>query len=111
VRRSPEKPLARRTTLAHVVTIRGIQAPAADPDLRDVDAISNALTGMQAATRRFDAAAHAVSTVDTPEEQPPGVDLATEMVSLLTARTTYAANARVVAAAREAGHSLLDALA
>jgi flagellar hook-associated protein FlgK len=76
-----------------------------------VDALSNALGGMQAATWRFDAAAHRNSTADTPDEQPPGVDLATEMVSMLTARATYAANARVVDAARETGRSLLDALA
>jgi flagellar hook protein FlgE len=75
-----------------------------------VDALSNALAGMQNATWRFDAAAYNISTAGTPDEQPPGVDLATEMVSLLTARTTYAANARVVDAARETGRSLLDAL-
>jgi len=93
-----------------------------------MDALSNALTGMQDATLRFDVAANNIANVSTPgfrppggqappvlpglpaEEQPSGVDLATEMVSMLTARTTYAANARVVHAARETGQSLLDAL-
>jgi flagellar hook protein FlgE len=93
-----------------------------------MDALSSALTGMQNATFRFDVAANNVANVSTPgfqppggqappvlpgvaaEEHPSGVDLATEMVSLLTARTTYAANARVVDAARETGRSLLDAL-
>jgi flagellar basal body rod protein FlgC len=68
---------------------------------------------MQDATLRLDVAANNVASVSTcsaDDEQPSGVDLAAEMVTVLTAPIAYAANARVVRAARETGQSLLDAL-
>jgi len=108
----------------------------AGSDHGDVDALSNALAGMQDATLRLDVAANNVANVSTAgfrpsrvdsgvvrpgeappvlpgvpdDERPSGVDLATELVTVLTAPTAYAANARVVRAARESGQSLLDAL-
>jgi flagellar hook protein FlgE len=101
-----------------------------------VDALSNALAGMQDATLRLDVAANNVANVSTPgfrpsrvdagsvrpgdappvlpgvpgDEQPSGVDLGEEVVTTVTAPIAYAANARVVSAARELDKSLFDAL-
>jgi flagellar basal body rod protein FlgG len=102
-----------------------------------VDALSNALGGMHGAGLRLDVAADNVANVTTPgfrpsradggvvrlgeappavpgvpdEEQPSGVDLVAETATLVTAPITYAANARLVRAARERDESLFDALA
>ena len=93
-----------------------------------MDAISSALGGMQNATLQLDVAANNIANVSTAgfrplggqappvlpgvpaDEQPSGVDLATELVTTLTAPIAYAANARVVDAARATGNSLLDAV-
>lgn len=59
-----------------------------------VNAISNALNGMTAATRKADTAASNIANATTPGFE---VDLAKEAVDLKVAEFSYKANAKVVA--------------
>ena len=74
-----------------------------------MDAISTAVSGMQAASWRLDRAAGVVASFggDSASEG----DLIGAMVDVKEAPIAYAANARVVAAAQEETASLLDAFA
>jgi flagellar hook protein FlgE len=81
----------------------------------------SALTGMQAAARGLDVAAHNVANANTEPFAPlrpdgttdvtDTLDLPTQMVAVATAPIVYAANAQIVRATDAMTGSLLDLLA
>jgi flagellar basal-body rod protein FlgC len=101
-------------------------------DDRSVDAISTALSGMQAASLELDVAANNVANLSTPGFRPSAVSLSAspdggvaaqvapgpptslgtdplnEMTTLIVAPLAYAANARVVTASEQMTASLFD---
>lgn len=73
-----------------------------------MDPIATAQYGMLAAARRFDASASRVARMGV-EGEP--VDLASEIVEQVTAKTAFAANAAVIRTAQDMQGELLDILA
>jgi flagellar basal-body rod protein FlgC len=102
-----------------------------------VSALNAAVSGLRDATLRLDVAANNIANANTPEfapsrvvsEEAPGggvastvtpggpppdlpdmsgTDLATEMVNLIVAKITFAANARVISTAAELDRAVLD---
>ncbi len=73
-----------------------------------MDPIATAQYGMLAASRRFDASASRVARMGVEGEQ---IDLASEIVEQVTAKTAFAANASVIRAAQDMQGELLDILA
>jgi len=67
-----------------------------------------AAAGMQMARLKLDTHAHNIARVSA---EPSDVDLATEIVGVITARHAYGANARMLAEQAETERSLLDVLA
>ena len=73
-----------------------------------MDPIAAALSGMLAASRRFDASASRTARMGVEGE---AVDLPAEIVDQITAKTAFAANAAVIRSAQEMTGKLLDVLA
>lgn len=73
-----------------------------------ISSIASGTTGMQRAADRFEASANRVARFGTGLED---VDLATEMVDVMMAKTDFKANAAIVRVADEMTGSLLDILA
>ena len=73
-----------------------------------MDPIATAQYGMLAASRRFDASASRVARMGVEGE---AVDLPTEIVEQITAKTAFAANAAVIRSAQDMTGKLLDVLA
>ena len=71
-----------------------------------MDPISTAQYGLMAASRRFEASAANVATMGV--EGAPDVDLATETVNMIQAKTAFSANASVIKFAQEMWDSLLQ---
>jgi len=73
-----------------------------------ISSIASGTLGMQRAADRFEASANRVARFGTGLED---VDLATEMVDVMMAKTDFKANATIVRVADEMTGSLLDILA
>lgn len=73
-----------------------------------ISSISIGASGMQRASQQLEQSASRVARFGTGGEQ---VDLSTEMVSVIEARTNFKASAQVVSVASEMSKALLDILA
>jgi len=74
-------------------------------------AIQNALAGMQDAESRLDTTASHIARIPFANSAQDTVDLSSEMVNLLEARTNFEANTKVVHVANEVQQSTLSILA
>ncbi len=68
-----------------------------------ISSISIAATGMQRATSQLELSASRIARFGAPD-----VDITSEMVNVLSAKTDFKANAKVVEAARDMSKALLD---
>lgn len=73
-----------------------------------MDPIATAQYGMLAASRRFDTSASRVARMGVEGEN---IDLSTEIVEQISAKTAFAANAAVIRSAQDMAGKLLDVLA
>jgi len=73
-----------------------------------ISSIASGITGMQRAADRFEASANRVARFGTGLED---VELTTEMVGVLEAKSAFKANATIVRVADQMAKSVIDILA
>ena len=76
-----------------------------------MDVMSAALSGLRDAQNRLEYSSERISASSAAADAPDTVDLSTEMVNLLAAKTQFEANARAFHAADEIERKLLDLFA